>query len=515
MRFLFTILSIFLLSITTVFPQYTWQLKHSGNSLGNPIAVDKHNSNLVYFGSTASVYKSTDRGETFNQYGVNIPTSNYIDAIIPSYYDPNTILVAVHSAGDKIYKTTDNGNTWTISANGLSFSFYGIPMTVDPSNPDTVYTMSNNQFMKSTDFGDSWSTVSFVTEWSTPCDIEVFPDMPNIILAGDNGTGIWRSTDYGVTWTSAFTTSGEIPTITTDKHHPGIAWATKWAGGGGYLKTTNYGMTWTPVNYFNGNYMWGTDTNPVDSNQVLAGCYSCGHIYMTKDNGNTWFPTNIGSNNYAVYIVDSVTIFAAQGNGIYKLSSPTFLPVEFTAFTSNVVNYTVNLAWTTATETNNKGFNVEISSDGYNFQRVGFVPGFGTTTDSKSYSYKVQDKFNGKRYFRLKQIDFDGTYALSKTIEVDVHQPSVFKLSQNYPNPFNPSTTISFSVPSKSLVKINLYNLLGQQVANLLNSEVSDGQHEITYNAVNLPSGTYFYTLEAKGTNGSLYRDTKKMILLK
>ena len=100
-------------------------------------------------------------------------------------------------------------------------------------------------------------------------------------------------------------------------------------------------------------------------------------------------------------------------------------------------------------------------------------------------------------------------------MEVDVPVIQEFALYQNHPNPFNPSTTISFSIPVESNVSINLFNILGQQVASIANSDFQAGNHKIEFNAKELSSGTYIYTLEAKGVDGKNFTSTKKMLLLK
>ncbi|MCZ7612322.1 MAG: glycoside hydrolase [Ignavibacteriaceae bacterium] len=159
----------------------------------------------------------------FSATGTNVPGSSEIKAILLDDSNPGTFLVAIESSPEKIMKTTNDGQTWTTSLNNVTFSYFGIPITEDPSHPDTVYTMNGVNFLRSPDFGDTWITLSSNTgSNSAPCDIEVFPDT-SIILIGDNGTGIFRSTDYGVTWSQAYSTSGEIPTISINYTTPGIA----------------------------------------------------------------------------------------------------------------------------------------------------------------------------------------------------------------------------------------------------------------------------------------------------
>ncbi len=191
------------------------------------------------------------------------------------------------------------------------------------------------------------------------------------------------------------------------------------------------------------------------------------------------------------------------------------IPVEFTSLTGNVVNEAVQLKWSTATETNNKGFDIERSSDNKSFVKIGFVQGKGTTSEKSSYIYKDNQPVEGKLYYRLRQIDFDGTFKYSPVAEVNFSIPAVFSLSQNYPNPFNPSTKIKFSLAADSKVSLKVYNLLGQKVAELINGDYESGRHEITFDGNKLSSGIYFYIINAAGKDGSNFTSTKKMILIK
>ncbi len=191
------------------------------------------------------------------------------------------------------------------------------------------------------------------------------------------------------------------------------------------------------------------------------------------------------------------------------------IPVELSSFTANSNGSTVTLNWSTETETNNSGFSVERKSAFANsWNEVAFVPGFGTTTERKSYSYDDENVSLGKYNYRLKQIDLDGTFEYSNLIEVDVIAPGGFTLGQNYPNPFNPSTTIEFSVPEVSKVTVTVYSVVGELAATLVSGSVEAGYHRINFDASELPSGTYIYQLKAVGENRS-FVDNKKMILIK
>jgi subtilisin family serine protease len=191
------------------------------------------------------------------------------------------------------------------------------------------------------------------------------------------------------------------------------------------------------------------------------------------------------------------------------------IPVELSSFTAASDENSVTLNWSTATETNNSGFSIERKTTlDERWKEVGFVPGFGTTTERKSYSYTDENLAIGNYSYRLKQVDFDGTFEYSNSVIIEVFSPEKYTLAQNFPNPFNPSTTIEFSIPQTSNVTIEIYNIVGERVASLVNKTLAAGYHRTDFNASNLPSGTYVYRLKASGQNGT-FIETKKMLLMK
>ncbi|OGU71966.1 MAG: hypothetical protein A2V93_05855 [Ignavibacteria bacterium RBG_16_34_14] len=190
------------------------------------------------------------------------------------------------------------------------------------------------------------------------------------------------------------------------------------------------------------------------------------------------------------------------------------IPVELTSFTANVISGNVNLNWQTATETNNYGFDIERRTEGQEFIKVGFVAGYGTTTETKSYTFVDNSVTSGSYTYRLKQVDLDGTFEYSNEVEVSL-VPAAYSLAQNYPNPFNPSTKIDFSLASDSKVTLKIFDVLGQEVITLINGNLSAGLHSQNFDAASLNSGVYFYTIEATGSDGTNFTSTKKMILTK
>ena len=184
------------------------------------------------------------------------------------------------------------------------------------------------------------------------------------------------------------------------------------------------------------------------------------------------------------------------------------IPVELTSFVANIADGTIILNWITATELNNSGFKIERMSN--TWEKIGFVTGNGTSTEVSTYTFVDNQPTQGKSYYRLKQIDFDGSFEYSNTIEVDFSLPIDFSLEQNYPNPFNPNTKISWQSPVSSHQTLKVYNILGKEVATLVDEVKPAGNYEIDFNSALLSSGVYFYKLQI----GS-FVETKKMILLR
>lgn len=194
--------------------------------------------------------------------------------------------------------------------------------------------------------------------------------------------------------------------------------------------------------------------------------------------------------------------------GAYELVST---PVELTSFTVISQFGKILLNWVTVTETNNLGFEIERKQDDSEWERVGFVEGNGTTLKPNEYSYidDISTLQVTSIVYRLKQIDFDGSFEYSEAVEVQT-MPVHFELSQNYPNPFNPYTTIGFLLPRQTQLKINIYNMLGELVETLADGTYNAGYHNVIFNSSNLPSGAYIYRIESDA-----FVQAKKMILLK
>ncbi len=235
-------------------------------------------------------------------------------------------------------------------------------------------------------------------------------------------------------------------------------------------------------------------------------CFGPGSGYSTRF--STWTadvkPTvsQLTSEEAAAYTLANIyaknTSNAPYGDNWLPSKEPidySIIPVELNSFSATVQNDKVVLKWKTATETNNSGWSVERSKDNAEWKSITFVPGAGTTTLIKEYSYTDKNLQSGTYNYRLKQIDLDGTFEYSSIQTAKVEMiPQEYSL-KNFPNPFNPSTTIKYALPKDSKVQIIIYNTLGEKVANVVDLQQEAGVYETTFDAGNLTSGIYLYQL--------------------
>jgi len=424
--------------------------------------------------------------------------------------------------------------TWVDPTEDLA----GTPLTVD-----SVVVYRNGMWLGSVGAGvQAYQDMGVAAGVSTYSVIAWYNDNPsaeafsNSVAAGAQffddftaGTGAWTITNDGGTcdWAIFDVSNYTLPADATGNC---LAADSDECGSGSTLLST--ATMATPVDMS----MWANVMLEFDSDWQALDGDDFGYVDVSVDGGTTWV-------NYLTYDVVDVrnthvsldisataagqsqvlvrfkTVmpgwdwwWAVDNVGIY---GSIIIPVELTSFAASVSDAGVTLNWATATETNNSGFSIERSVDNVEFNAIAFVDGHGTTTEKTNYTYVDKSVNAAKAYYRLKQIDFDGTSAYSNVVEVDLNIPKDFSISQNYPNPFNPSTTIKFGLPVESKVTINLFNTLGERVAQIANSDFAAGNQRIDFNASNLSSGVYFYTIEAVGVDGTNFVSSKKMMLMK
>jgi len=191
------------------------------------------------------------------------------------------------------------------------------------------------------------------------------------------------------------------------------------------------------------------------------------------------------------------------------------LPVQLVSFKAVLNADYTELNWSTAGELNNYGFEIERLTTPYQggvWVKVGFVQGHGNSSSPQQYSFEDKNPPVGKVQYRLKQIDTDGKFIYSDIMEIVISPPARFAVEQNFPNPFNPTTTIRYQIPAARYVILKVYDILGKEVATLVDSYQNAGIYNLIFNAdmEGLASGTYIYKLSSGSS-----RQTHKMILMK
>ena len=450
--------------------------------------------NKGWFIGNKKLFQTIDGGETLierNDFPGNRPSSVY-------FLDSLTGIVG---AMNQIYKTTDGGLTWEqkniigIIGNAQEyFKLFFINYNIGWAIGFAGYAV------KTTNAGEDWQlklTKSNITGI-------YFSDSLN----GWISTGItpYKTIDGGNNWVEITnlpttnlqdvffrdTLSGFIPSSWTNKLY----------------KTTDGSMTWTSVTGVT--YSYGKFSNILDGHIFLTG----NPMFMSTDFGENWIEVSElqDQNLYNFYYINTRLGNCVGSIGlIYKYKDTTFTPVELNSFEGrNVITNEILLEWTTATEINNNGFVIERNNDSNNWKEIGFINGSGNSTEINNYKFTDKVEKAGNYFYRLKQIDYDGSFKYSKTINIEIFSPNELKINQNYPNPFNPETNIEFEIPETASVKLTIYNLLGEEVREIVNSKLEPGYYNYKFNGAQYSSGTYIYTLES---NNKI--ESRKMILLK
>ncbi len=520
------------------------------------------NPNIIYFGNDGGVFRTTDGGETFSGCNGGYQTSQFYNYFASSYQDSLIAIGGLQDNATAIYWGTDY---WRREIGGD-----GTSAGIDPSNDNIMYgTYQYMSLQKSTNQGNNWnniappgSNISFVAPFV------ISPINPQILYAGTDL--VYKSTNKGSSWsgTGSGTFNGDpLLTLSIADNDQNFVYAATApvAHPANIYRTTNGGTSWVNITQNLPNrYPMDIDVNPDDPNTayVVFSGFGTSHLFKTTDAGNSWIDKGAGlpdvptsaividpdytdriylGNDLGVFVsldggdtwetfsdglVDAVIVMdlnispsnrklrcVTHGSGVFErplISGP--VPVELVSFTAVANNNSIALTWTTSTETNNKGYEIEKSVDGNKFYTIGFIKGAGTSTESHSYNFtdELTSNPNTTLYYKLKQIDFNGDFTYSKVVSLDIDLPLHFNLSQNYPNPFNPTTTISFSIKETGKTSLRIYDILGNLVAEIFNETKQPGEYKITYNASKLSSGIYLYELQS-----SKFTSVKKMILLK
>ncbi|MCB2204142.1 T9SS type A sorting domain-containing protein [bacterium] len=435
------------------------------------------------------------------------------------YEDPN-IKYAEYQNGSHL-RTVNGGKNWT----GINDGLYGkgrwvTPVEIHPTDPSILFTATTKQLYKTTNRGLLW--VPFHGDMDSSKSITyiaVSPLNPDIMYVGNTNGQIYRTTDAGSHWDlkaeglPSGRNTNDIVFHPTDPN-------TVYACFSHYIdesvfKTTDAGETWESIS---GN-LPAIPTNALAINYGMPNELFVGTdfgVYATTDGGENW--EILGDGMPKVVVVDlelhptTGKLYAAtHGRSVYSLGVT--LGVELLNLSARRDGSNVRLDWRTSHESNNRGFAVERRTRFGGWEEIAFVDGKGSSAGLQLYSHVDNALPAGDLlYYRLKQVDTDGSETYSNEIPVEIRDAvaSDFTLEQNYPNPFNPVTTIRYTLPHTGAVQLKITDALGNTVSTLVDRQQHAGTHHVFFDATAIPSGAYFYHLTYGNT-----RVTKKMMVLK
>lgn len=390
----------------------------------------------------------------------------------------------MYALGEKLFRSTNNGVSWDTVATHILSSGSLEALRVDPVDAQRLYVshwglLQGNDVHMSTDGGQTWR---FITAGSIyPADVvELSPLDHRTIYVGQGPGAIWRSTDRGNQWSRL--PYGPIVALTSfviDPINDSILYAGHMFGT--VLKSTDWGASWEYSLNLNSGGMVRLAINPVDPRIIYATVYysipsNNGGVFKSTDSGTTWTETNHGL-GYENRSISTIAINPANPlELIIGLGVPTIL------------------------------FRTTNGGDLW----LPFDNGLPNTTGHTECL--TFDTLNNKVFVGVLSSNGSGLYVWDRTTSVEMNEdvPTSFKLRQNYPNPFNPVTTIRFEIPRSDHVSLRVFDMLGREVATLVDEQRSPGNYTEVFDATRLASAVYFCRLQA----GNLC-DVKKLIVLK
>ncbi len=529
-----------------------------------------YNGGVLYCGSDGGVFRSTNDGVTWSDLNATLSTLQYMSAD----YDPSSLLRLYGGTQDNNKETSTNGGAaWNEVATGD-----GGATIVDPVNTNYIYGQYvNGSLQRSSNYGASYTEIrpsgssgglfynpyamspgdhntivyGQADLWRTPSaqtassaagwtriattsvvggsvsSIGISAANTGKIYAGTTNGRILATADTGKTWGTA-TGYPYVSGLAVDVTNDSICYASLsgWSSGLHVLKTTDGGATWRNVTGdFPNIPVLCIALRTLPPRTLFLGTDH--GVYKSVDDGTTWVSFNNGMPALPVFDLKykegvQTLLAATHGRGCWTFDYGSLPSVELSSFAAVAgPGAVVRLSWTTLSEVNNYGFEVQRSASATGtFVALpgGFVAGHGTTVVPQSYAFVDSSAPAGTWYYRLRQIDLSGTSHYSDPVSVNVVSgavasgpaPAAYALFQNSPNPFNPSTTIRFDLASDGDVSLIVYTMLGQPVSRLVSGRRAAGSYSVVWDASGVASGVYFYRLQA----GNFAR-TKKLIVLR
>lgn len=484
-----------------------------------------------------TAYGAGAYNQTLIQSNLNSNPSQPLNPLIKKYYEK----IGINFSAQEDYRgyfveTTDGGLTWHPKGSFEDSVYYLVGIYFFDQQTGFVLasgpSANSSAILKTSDNGVSWSYVYSFETGLTLNSIKFINQLEGIAVGtsvaipGNVGI-ILRTTDGGNTWMrTELSPLAAIDDVTYIDFNSILVSGVKTDFSAVIYRSDDGGNNWfESCNYGGLSFISGINSIPGSGITIVYGQEqpigsAFPFIEISLDGGVTWSYNQLSLlQDYYPTFSEMVTQerWYLTGTRLPRTGFVLFtdnsggVPVELVSFNAETVAGNIRLNWATASELNNMGFEVERKSDNEDWRITGFVEGNGTTTEKQNYYYT--DNLFGinstKLNYRLKQIDFDGTYKYSDAVEV-VRDPVLFSLEQNYPNPFNPGTIIRFSLPQSSFVTLEIFNTLGESLGKLVSEDLSAGTYNYDWDGTGLTSGIYFYKIQAGD-----FVEIKKMILIK
>jgi photosystem II stability/assembly factor-like uncharacterized protein len=453
-----------------------WQKLYSGAGFSNSALAA--NRNIIFAVISGEILKGSFDNQMLS-YSASISSSSITIA--------DSVTALIKSSGG-IYKTTDAGGTWNqLPAHSFIHMFF--------LNKDTGWSSYFYRINMTTNGGLTWQLkytdpqYNWVGEICFPDDFTGYSTIDYTVIKTTNGGNSWNILNNPAVSLSFISYSDSYNVAAADRS-------------GKIIITSDGGLTWRIVQH---SYI----VRDIEFfRNILAVATYEGKVLISTDYGSSWSEDDLGNPVHSLATDHERYLLAMTTNNIYLKDFSGYIPVDLISITAEAEAAGAVISWSTASELNNYGFDIEKRTFG-EYYVIGFRKGAGNSTEVQHYSFKDVNLVPGtKNYYRLKQVDMNGSFTYSA--EVEVEAAFSYKLEQNYPNPFNPITRIAFAVPEKIFVKMVLYDALGQKIGTLVEEEKLPGAYTIELNAERLSSGTYFYSMTAGD-----FVSVKKIIVIK